>query len=188
MGGRGEGFPYGVAGVGEGGVGEPAEVLQAVVAGQAQARDEEGLAGDVSAGVLPLLSEGGESAFGGPVPVGGCPAVLGVVVGSAQCGADGAMQVVGPDRVGVFGDHGPFDEPAGRRLVGEACGVGGQVQVEGIEQAGAAQDVPLVGGEVGEGAGDEGGEGVVEVGRGGGSPGSGRRPGRGGAAGRVSAG
>ncbi|MFE9853640.1 hypothetical protein ACFYPN_33330 [Streptomyces sp. NPDC005576] len=47
---------------------------------------------------------------------------------------------------------------------GECCDRGGQVQVEGVEQGDGAQDVPLVGGEVGEGAGDQGGEVVVEVG------------------------
>ncbi|MBP8534071.1 hypothetical protein [Streptomyces sp. MK37H] len=138
-----------------------------MVAGQAQAlaqtRDEEGPAGEEGACVLPLPAEGGQGAFGGSVPVGGGPAVLGVVIGPAQRGADGAVQVVGPDRVRILGDHRPFDEPACRGLVGQACRLGGQVQVEGVQEAGAAQDMALVGGEVGQGAGDEGGEGVVEV-------------------------
>ncbi|WP_331757602.1 hypothetical protein OH736_45650 (plasmid) [Streptomyces sp. NBC_01650] len=87
-GGWGEGFPDGVVGVDEGGVGEPAQVGQAVVAGQAQALaqagDEEDAAGGEGGGRGPLVAEGGQGAGGGLVPVRRCPAVVGVVVGFGE--------------------------------------------------------------------------------------------------------
>ncbi|WP_129773491.1 hypothetical protein [Streptomyces sp. L-9-10] len=79
------------------------------------------------------------------------------------------MQVVGPQCVRVVGDQRPVGQAPGRGLVGEAGGAGGQVEVEGVQQGEAAQQVAFVGGEVGEGAGEEGGEGAVEVGGGGGA-------------------
>jgi hypothetical protein len=99
-----DGLPHGVVDVGERGVGEPAEVGKVVVAGQpqtlAQAGDQEAAAagrrGDVR--LLPLPAERGQGSAGGVVPVGGGPAVRGVGVIGAQRGADGAVQVVGPDR------------------------------------------------------------------------------------------
>lgn len=78
------------------------------------------------------------------------------------------MQVVGPQGVGVFRDDGPFRQAPGGGLAGEARGQGVEGEVEGIQQGDAAQEVAFIGGEVGEGAGEECGEGAVEVGGGGG--------------------
>ncbi|MFD3760889.1 hypothetical protein [Streptomyces sp. NPDC058622] len=75
------------------------------------------------------------------------------------------MQVVRPEPEGVLADEGPLDQPHRRGLVLESGGRGGQGQVEGVEHGDRAQHVALVGGEVGQGAGDQGGEVVVEVGR-----------------------
>ncbi|MER7108862.1 hypothetical protein [Streptomyces sp. NPDC000229] len=75
------------------------------------------------------------------------------------------MQVVRPQAEDVFADEGPFDQPQGRCFVRQSGGRGGQVQVEGVQQGHGAQDVPLVEGEVGQGAGDQRGEVVVKVGR-----------------------
>ncbi len=74
------------------------------------------------------------------------------------------MQVVRPQPEGLFADERPLDQPLGRGLVRQAGGGGGEGEVEGVQQADGAQDVPLVVGEVGEGAGDQGAEVVVEVG------------------------
>ncbi|MER7599449.1 hypothetical protein [Streptomyces hydrogenans] len=75
------------------------------------------------------------------------------------------MEVVRPQAEGVLADEGPFDEAAGGCLVGEAGGLGGELGVEGVQQGDGAQEVAFVGGEVGEGAGDQGAEAVLEVGR-----------------------
>ncbi|MFD8413695.1 hypothetical protein ACFV2Q_18295 [Streptomyces sp. NPDC059650] len=171
VGGQGEGFPHGVVGVGVGGGGEPAQVAQAVFAGQAQAGDQERAAGSEGAGAGPLVAEGGQGAGGGLGPVGRGPAVVAVVV-VADGAADRAVQVVGPQGVRVLVDQGPVDQAPGGCLLGEAGGAGGQVEVEGVQQGDAAQQVAFFGGEVGEGAGEEGGEGAVEVGRGGGAAGA----------------
>ncbi|GHB78163.1 hypothetical protein GCM10010377_80460 [Streptomyces viridiviolaceus] len=56
--------------------------------------------------------------------------------------------------------------PQSSGLVGQARGRGGEGEVECVQQADGAQDVPFVRGEVGQGAGDQGGEVVVEVGGG----------------------
>ncbi|MEU2956707.1 hypothetical protein [Streptomyces xanthochromogenes] len=85
-----------------------------------------------------------------------------MVVG-ADIGADGAVQVVGPQGVGVLGDERAFHQAPGGGLVGEAGSLGGQVQVKGVEERCRAQQVPLLRGEVGQDAGQQGGEGVVEV-------------------------
>ncbi|GGP34105.1 hypothetical protein GCM10010214_02900 [Streptomyces abikoensis] len=107
--GRGEGFPDGVADVGPGGLGEPAQV-QSVVTGRAQAlvqaADQQDAAGGERAG--PLIAGRREGALGGLAPVVGRPAVVGVVGGGAEGGADGAVEGVGPQAVGVLVDQGPM--------------------------------------------------------------------------------
>lgn len=118
-----------------------------------------------------MVAEGGQGAGGGLVPVGGCPAVVAVLV-VAYDAADRAVQVVGPQGVGVFGDQRPFGQAPGGCLAGEAGGLGGQVEVEGVQQGDGSQQVASVGGEVGQDAGEEGGKGAVEVGRGGGASGA----------------
>ncbi|MFE0645666.1 hypothetical protein ACFW2Y_29255 [Streptomyces sp. NPDC058877] len=122
-------------------------------------------------GLRPLVAQGGQGAVGGLVPVGGGPAVVAVFV-LLYGAADRAVQVVGPQGVGVLGDQGPLDQAAGRGLLGEAGRSGGEVEVEGVQQGDAAQQVAFFGGEVRQGAGEEGGEGAVEVGRGGGAAGA----------------
>lgn len=64
---------------------------------------------------------------------------------------------------GVLADEGALGQPQGGAFVGEPDGAGGEGDVEGVQQAHRAQDVAFVGGEVGQGAGDQGGEVVVEV-------------------------
>ncbi|MFE0737473.1 hypothetical protein [Streptomyces sp. NPDC058855] len=76
------------------------------------------------------------------------------------------MEVVRPQAEGVLADEGPLDQAAGGGLVGEAGGLGGQLEVEGVQQRDRAQQVALVAGEVGQRAGDQGTEVVLEIGRG----------------------
>lgn len=90
---------------------------------------------------------------------------VGGVVGVAYGGADQAVQVERPQAEGVFANEGPLGQPHGGSFVGEAGGSDGKRHVEGVQQADRAQDVPFVRGEVGQGAGDQGGEIVVEVDR-----------------------
>ncbi|MEV6594913.1 hypothetical protein [Streptomyces acidicola] len=110
-----------------------------------------------------LLAQGGEGALGGLLPGGVGPAVVGGVVGVADGGADQAVEVERPQPEGGVVDEGPFGEPQGGAFVGESGGAGGEGNVEGVQQGDGAQDVAFVGGEVGQGAGDQGGEVVVEV-------------------------
>ncbi|WP_406430393.1 hypothetical protein OHB00_01415 [Streptomyces sp. NBC_00631] len=110
-----------------------------------------------------LFAQGGEGALGGLLPICFGPAVVGGVVGVAYGGADQAVQVEGPQAEGVFADEGALGQPQGGSFVGEVGGAGGEGDIEGVQQADRAQDVAFVGGEVGQGAGDQGGEVVVEV-------------------------
>ena len=71
----------------------------------------------------------------------------------------------GPQAERVLADEGPLGQPHRRSLLRQARGSGRQGEIESVKKADRAQDVPLVGGEVGQGAGDEGREVVVEVGR-----------------------
>jgi hypothetical protein len=74
------------------------------------------------------------------------------------------VQVVGPGSERVLADQGPLGQALGGGLVGQAGGAGDQVEVEGVQQGGGTRCVPLVGGEVLQGAGDQGWEVVGEVG------------------------
>lgn len=167
-GGRGDGLPHGVADVGPGCVSEPAQ-LEAEVPGQgealAQATDQQhpALAGGAGAG--PLGAEGCQGALGGLAPVAIRPAVVGGVVGAADGGADQTVQVVGPQPEDVLADERPLDQPLDRCLVRQAGRSGGEGEVESVQQGHRPQDVAFVGGEVGQGASDQGAEVVVEVGR-----------------------
>ncbi|WP_351231321.1 hypothetical protein [Streptomyces sp. NPDC002133] len=75
------------------------------------------------------------------------------------------MEVVRPQAERVLADEGALDQPHRGCLVARARGQGRQSQIEAVGQRDRAQDVPFVGGEVAERAGDQGGEVVVEVGR-----------------------
>ncbi|WP_406016793.1 hypothetical protein OG520_44245 (plasmid) [Streptomyces sp. NBC_00984] len=90
----------------------------------------------------------------------------------ADGAADRTVQVEGPQSVRVLVDQGPLDQAPGRRLLGKARSTRGQVEVEGVQQRNAAQQVTFLWGEVGEGPGEERGEAAVEVGGGGGVAGA----------------
>lgn len=138
-----------------------------MVPGEAQALAQEGDQQEPvrSGRGLVLLTQGGEGPLGGLLPVAFGPAVVGGVFGVAYGGADQAVKVEGPQAEGDLADEGPLGQPLGGAFLGEAGGPGGEGDVEGVQQAHRAKDVPFVGGEVGQGAGDQGGEVVVEVGR-----------------------
>lgn len=75
------------------------------------------------------------------------------------------MQVVGPEAGGGVADEGPLQQAQDGGVAAGSGAGGGEGDVEGVQEADRAQDVAFVGGEVGEGAGDQGGEFDVEVGR-----------------------
>lgn len=106
-----------------------------------------------------LFGKGGEGTLRSLLPVAFTPVVVGVAYG----GTDQAVEVEGPQAQRVLANEGALGQPHGWAFVGETGGPGGEGDVEGVQQAHRAQDVVLVGREVGQGAGDQSGEVVVEV-------------------------
>ncbi|MGW4304064.1 hypothetical protein ACWEHT_30415 [Streptomyces sp. NPDC004646] len=78
---------------------------------------------------------------------------------------DDGVQVIRPQAGGDAANEGPLKQTQNWGVAAGSGACSGQGCVEGVEEAGRAQDVTFVGGEVGESAGDQGGEVDVEVGR-----------------------
>ncbi|MFJ4906392.1 hypothetical protein ACIQCR_11130 [Streptomyces sp. NPDC093249] len=83
--------------------------------GEALARaadEDEQIALRPSTARRPLLAERGERPDGGRFPVDGSPAVVRLVVGAADGGADEAVEAVRPRAEERLAGEGPFDQAA----------------------------------------------------------------------------